>query len=309
VGILLDGGGDDRDQAPLLAQGAATANGVGVLADSGGSDHWHLEDPRQAWGGAEWSRGLPTLGLLLYDPGRAVFTSKSGALSPPPEAALSGGPQGNAPVRHEPMPGRRCPDGGDSADATTVPLADALRRLAPAFAGGAFDGVLYGDVQRRLTTQLESSLRELPRGDFDVAWSFGEALRCVLAGATPEQVAEMWAAMERVLIADPATSYAGAIAGALRERPAPAPQMDRMLAALDAHPACGVRSAALRLRGTAADGDARAPALHAAQAAMQSSCWRLQASALAVLTNLGAPPADTRVLPTFLRGAQFAAKQ
>jgi len=99
------------------------------------------------------------------------------------------------------------------------------------------------------------------------------------------------------------------IAGALRERPAPVPQMERLLAALDTHPACGVRSAALRLRGTAVESDERAPALRVAQAALQSPCWRLQASALAVLTRLGAPPADISALPTFLRGAQFAAKQ
>jgi len=119
----------------------------------------------------------------------------------------------------------------------------------------------------------------------------------------------MWAAMERVLVREPATPYAGVIAGALRERPAPVPQMERLLAALDTHPACGVRSAALRLRGTAAESDERASALRVARAALQSPCWRLQASALAVLTRLGAPPADIRALPTFLRGAQFAAKQ
>lgn len=309
VGILLDGAGDDRYRAPLLAQGAATANGLGVLADGGGADHWHVDDPRQAWGRAEWSRGLPTLGLLLYDPAHAAFARKDGALSPTLEAALFGAPQGHAPVRHEPVAARRCADAAAPAGETTVPLPEALRGLAPAFAGGAFDAALYGEVQRRLTAHLEASLGELPRGDFDVAWSLGEALRCALAGATPEQAANMWAAMERVLVREPATPYAGVIAAALRERPAPARQMERILATLDAHPACGVRSAAMRLREGVAGGDARASALRVAQVALQSPCWRLQASALAVLTRLGAPPADVSALPTFLRGAQFAAKQ
>jgi len=309
VGILLDGAGDDRYRAPLLAQGAATANGLGVLADGGGADHWHVDDPRQAWGRAEWSRGLPTLGMLLYDPAHAAFARKDGALSPTLEAARFGAPQGDAPVRHEPVTARRCADAAAPAGETTVPLPEVLRRLAPAFAGGAFDTALYGEVQRRLTAHLEASLGELPRGDFDVLWSLGEALRCAFAGATPEQAANMWAAMERVLVREPATPYAGVIADALRERPAPARQMERILAALDTHPACGVRSAAMRLRGTAADGDARAAALRTAQAALQSPCWRLQSSALAVLTRLGAPPADFSALPTFLRRAQFAAKQ
>jgi len=247
--------------------------------------------------------------MLLYDPAHAAFARKDGALSPTLEAARFGAPQGDAPVRHEPVTARRCADAAAPAGETTVPLPEVLRRLAPAFAGGAFDTALYGEVQRRLTAHLEASLGELPRGDFDVLWSLGEALRCAFAGATPEQAANMWAAMERVLVREPATPYAGVIADALRERPAPARQMERILAALDTHPACGVRSAAMRLRGTAADGDARAAALRTAQAALQSPCWRLQSSALAVLTRLGAPPADFSALPTFLRRAQFAAKQ
>jgi len=247
--------------------------------------------------------------MLLYDPAHAVFARKEGELSPSLEAARFGGPQGDAPLSHAPQAARRCPDAAAPAGETVVSLADALRRLAPAFAGGSFDTVLYSSVQQRLTAQLEASLAELPRGDFDVAWSLGGALRCALAAATPEQASGMWVAMERVLARNPATPYAGMIAGALRERPAPAPQMESLLAALDTHPACGVRSAALRLRGTAAESDERASALRVARAALQSPCWRLQASALAVLTRLGAPPADIRALPTFLRGAQFAAKQ
>ena len=114
----------------------------------------------------------------------------------------------------------------------------------------------------------------------------------------------MWDAMERVLAAEPATPFAGAIAGALRERPAPPPQLERILAALDAHPACGMRSAALRLRNTAATDEAsRTSALRAAQSALRSPCWRLQASALAVLRRLGVAPADSAALPSFLRGA------
>jgi hypothetical protein len=189
-------------------------------------------------------------------------------------------------------------------------LADALRRLAPAFAGAAFDAALYAHVRQRLLGGLEASLAELPRGDFDVAWSLVEALRCAAAGAEAVEAQAMWDAMKRVLAAEPATPYAGAIIGALRERPAPPQQMENILAALDAHPGCGVRAAALRLRQTMAqDAAARASAVTAAHAALRSPCWRLQASALEVLTRLGAPPADRGALPTFLRGAQFAAKQ
>jgi hypothetical protein len=304
VGVLADAAGDDHYRAPLLAQGTATANGVGIVFDGGGADEWHVDDTRQAWGSAEWLRGLPTLGLLLYDPMHAVFSRKEGALSPPLEAARLGGPRGGAPFRHEPASARRCPDAAPVAIESARPLGDALRALAPAFAGGSFDPAVYAAAQRRLVARLEASLTELPRGDFDVAWSLGETLRCALAGASGGDARAMWDGMERVLAAEPATPFAGAIAGALRERPAPPPQMERLLAALDAYPACGIRSAALRLRGSAAADDAsRAPALRAAQSALRSPCWRLQASALAVLRQLGVAPADSAVLPSFLRGA------
>jgi hypothetical protein len=304
VGVLADAAGDDRYRAGVLAQGTATANGVGIVFDGGGADEWHVDDTRRAWGSAEWFRGLPTLGLLVYDPVRAVFLGKEGALSPPPEAARVGGPLGDAPVRHEPESARRCPDAAATATPFSMSLANALRELAPAFAGGAFEPGVYADVQRRLTARLEESLAELPRGDFEVAWSLSEALRCSAAAASAGDAQAMWDAMERVLAAEPATPFAGAIVAALRERPAPPQQMERILAALDAHPSCGLRSAALRLRGAAGtDKTARDPALSAAQAALRSPCWRLQASALAVLKQLGVAPADSAALPTFLRGA------
>jgi hypothetical protein len=301
VGVLADAAGDDRYHAGVLAQGTATANGVGIAFDGGGADEWHVDDIRQAWGRAEWFRGLPTLGFLVYDPVRAIFSGKEGALSPPPEAARFGGPLGDAPVRHEPEGARRCPDAAATATPFAMTLADALRELAPAFAGGAFEPGVYTDVQRRLTTRLEESLAELPHGDFDVAWSLSEALRCSAAAASAGDAQAMWDAMERVLAAEPATPFAGAIIIALRERPAPQQQMERILAALDLHRACGVRAAALRLRGSA--GSARDTAIITAQAALRSPCWRLQATALAVLRRLGVAPADSAALPTFLRGA------
>jgi hypothetical protein len=302
VGVLADAAGDDRYRASLLAQGAATANGIGILFDAGGADAWHVDDSGRAWGRAEWLRGLPTLGLLLYDPRHAVFAHKEGTLSPALEAARFGGPHGDAPIRHEPAPARRCPEGAAPAGDTALPLPEALRRIAPGFAGAAFDPALYAYVRRRLLGGLEAGIAELPRGDFDVGWSLAGALRCAVAGAAAGEAQAMWDGMERVLAAEPATPYAGAIAGALRERPAPPQRMARILAALETHPGCGVRAAALRLRDrAAADEAARVDTLRAAQSALSDSCWRLQASALAVLTRLGAAPADRAALPTFLR--------
>jgi hypothetical protein len=313
LGMLVDAAGDERYRASVLAQGTATANGIGIVVDYGGADAWRVDDAGRAWGRAEWLRGLPSLGLMLYDPARADFTRREGAVAMAPEAARFGGPFGDAPVRHEAAVKPRCPElvaPGTTASVRDFPLADALRRLAPAFAGGAFDPAVYANVKERLLTQLEASLAGLPRGDFDVAWSLGEALRCAAAGASEGEARVMWEEMERVLATEPRTPFAGSMMGALLERPAPPHQMERILAALESYPGCGVRAAALRLRGTAAADEAsRAAALAAARTALRSACWRLQAAALDVLKRLGAEPADRAALPTFLRGAQFGAKQ
>ena len=64
VGALIDAAGDDRYAGGVLAQGTATANGLGLLHDAGGADALRAEG-RFAWGEAEPLRGLPSVGLLL----------------------------------------------------------------------------------------------------------------------------------------------------------------------------------------------------------------------------------------------------
>lgn len=328
VGLLTDTAGDDHYRASVLAQATATANGVGIVIDHGGADAWHVDDVGRAWGRAEWLRGLPSLGLMLYEPAHAVFTQREGAVSVTPDAARFGGPFGGAPVRHEAAATLRCPNDvalgkwgqtrrliadippGAKLESDPDFLAEALRSLAPAIAGGDFDPAIYAAVKERLLTQLEASLAGLPRDDFDVAWPLGEALRCAAAGASESEARAMWEEMERVLAAGPQTPFGGAIVGALRERPAPPQQMERILAALESNPGCGLRAAALRLRGAAAvDEAARAFTLAVARKALHSPCWRLQAAALDVLKRLGAAPADRAALPSFFRGPQFEAKQ
>ena len=69
------------------------------------------------------------------------------------------------------------------------------------------------------------------------------------------------------------------------------PRREEVLRILEKHASCNVRAAALEARGTVA----------AAQAALRSSCWRLQAAALAELTRLGAKPGPGTQLPAFLQ--------
>jgi len=299
VGVLFDGAGNDSYQAQVLAQGAATANGIGLLADAGGTDRWSLGAGPNSWGRAEWARRLPTSGLLVYEPDRAVFQREGKPLSQPQDAVSYGGPGAMGPPVHEASGELPCPAVESAAADNALPSAEAFSRAGLSFAGGAADPVAYAETQRRLTSQLRATLADLPADDFNVTWALSHALRCALIGAAPNQAAEMWAAIERALAEQPATPFAGAFAFALRPRPAPAPQMQRILRALEAHPACGVRAAALTLRSAAADDDATRE--RAAQAALRSPCWRLQAAAVNVLRRTGTAPDGAAPLPSFLR--------
>jgi hypothetical protein len=232
VGALVDAAGDDRYAAPTLAQGAATANGVGIVADRSGKNTWHLEQPL-GWGRAEWSRGLPSLGMLLADAPRVA-----------------------TPVVHESEAEAPCP----AADSP---------------------------VLRRLQADVVAVLTEVPADDFDRLYPMASALRCALVGASEAHAQAMWDGFERLA----ATPYAGIIAAALRARPAPPEQMRRLVGRLFAHPSCAVRTAALTLEGSA----------DAAQSALRSSCWRLQARALRILRELGVAPRSLDGVPDFLR--------
>ena len=305
LGLLWDGAGDDSYRTQSHAQGNATANGFGILSDSGGTDQWHMSSDQRSWGRAEWLRGLPSVGLLLYDPAQAAFARDAKALAPPGRSAELGGPLGDSPIAHEPAGKPHClttAAGEPAAEDDALPFADALRGIVPGFTGGSVDPRIYAYAQQRLTTQLRASISVLPSDDFNVTYSLSEALRCALAAASADAAAEMWTEMEHVLARNPATPFAGAIAGALRDRPAGTAQMLRILRVLDEHPRCSARAAALSLRSAlTADNASRATIAPHAQAALRSPCWRMQAAALTALGHLGAPPDAGAALASFLR--------
>ena len=72
-GALVDAAGDDEYRGHDVAQGAATANGFGLLADTGGKDRFATGHGVHKWGYAEWRRGLPTPAVLLHGTA-ATFT-------------------------------------------------------------------------------------------------------------------------------------------------------------------------------------------------------------------------------------------
>jgi hypothetical protein len=285
VGVLADMAGDDRYAAPNLAQGSATANGVGLLIDAGGEDEWRLGDGGEGWGQAKWSRGLPSVALILFDASRGSLL-RGGEPQAPTQPALV----------HEAEARASCPAAVKAAPAVGITLADALRGLGPGLVAGKVEGAAWAFALEELRARPESALGELPAEDFDVMWTLSAALHCALLGADQDRAAAMWDAFEHLLAAQPNSPYAKQIAGALRERPAPRPQMRRLVARLAAHPSCSVRTQALALEGSA----------RAAQAALRSTCWQLQARALRLLGELGIAPENLEAVPEFLRQAYQA---
>jgi hypothetical protein len=302
VGALVDAKGDDSYQADVVAQGAATGNGFGLLFDAEGADRWSVGNHPDSWGHALWSRRLPTSGLLVYDPVLDVFARGGDILPQSRDAAAHGGPNAAAPSAHESSGERACPPVEQAGAADDLPTAEALRRSGPGLAGGASDPAAYAVVLRRLTTQLQPTLAELPADDFNVTWALSHTLRCALIAAAADQAGGMWQDIEQVLATQPETPFAGALAYALRGRPAPTAVMEKVLAVLDNHPRCNVRALSLSLRERIANDDAsRARAAAAAQAALGAQCWRMAAEGLVVLERLGIAPERTAGLPSFLR--------
>jgi hypothetical protein len=114
----------------------------------------------------------------------------------------------------------------------------------------------------------------------------GEALLCRLReAADPDAI---W----RELRSKVDSPLAGWVAIALAQRPPPAPQAEEIAALLDRRESCNVRALALRAW----------PTLPAAQSAVRSSCYRLQAAGAAAFVRLGRPLPPDAVLPSFLQG-------
>jgi hypothetical protein len=278
VGVLVDAAGNDEYQSISLAQGSGTANGFGLLFDREGENRWQMGADLRSWGHAEWSRRLPTAGVLLYEPARASFV-RDGKPSAP----------GNASIVHEAddtVP--RCPDISPAAGAPARPLGEMLTAVAPSLPGANPERELYAQILRRVIDDPAAAMAEVPPGNFDLMYALGEVLPCALAAASAEEATRMDAAFDAAL-ANPRTPFLAVIAAALRKRPGSAQTMQRLSAALLAHPYCAARTLSI---GTWASETQ-------AKEASRSPCWRLQAVALERLKALGAAPDDNPSLPSF----------
>jgi hypothetical protein len=295
VGVLADGAGDDEYEGPVVAQGSATANGFGLLADLDGSNRFRMSADRRGWGRAEWYRKLPSTGVMLYEPARATFEREGKPEPASAEHAALGGPAAGTRTEHEAEYFPTCPKDAPAPTGPGLPLAEALEKLMPSLTLGRGDPQLYAEVRERLRADLRAGLDGLPAGAFGIEYALGVALRCALGTASGTQAQSLWDEIERQLTARPPSRFAGALLVALRGRPAPPAQMQRILRVLDANPRCGVRATALALR------DASPEAAAEARPALRSGCWREQAEAVALLARLGAAPEADAPIASFLR--------
>jgi hypothetical protein len=113
LGVLVDAAGDDIYSAHAVAQGAATANGFGLLADENGA-RFELAAAEHGWGRAEWLRGLPSVGVLLH--GNSAQFTRAGQMVPTPPD--------NPPVAVQPASAETCPS-SDPGEALLCRVRDA----------------------------------------------------------------------------------------------------------------------------------------------------------------------------------------
>ena len=117
VGVLFDAAGADSFLARGVSQGTATANGLGLIVASSG--RFSIATDTTAWGEAQWLRGLPSVGVLLYDEG-ARFTRLGKSVAPP-------GP--GTPLAVQPATPQACPasDPGEALVCRVIAAADLER--------------------------------------------------------------------------------------------------------------------------------------------------------------------------------------
>jgi hypothetical protein len=230
LGVLFDGAGDDEYRAPLIAQGTATANGLGILSDLAGMNRFEVRDAGSSWGEADDFSGLPSVGVFLVNErSQRIRTGQAPpAIKEPP----------CSPVDPE---------------------------------------------------ELKEDLRTLRRDYFDAVYAVGGELRCAIE--TGDDAQAVWKDVAALLERDPETPLGDAIAAAFRERPPLSELAAPILLALDRHPRCSVRAAAL----------IALPRAEASRAALWSPCFRMQSAGLRALRALGIEPPRDAPLPAFLR--------
>ena len=278
VGVLWDRGGSDQYRAVRYAQGSAAHEAVGVLRDEAGNDRYELTF------GVGQGMGLDVaLGVLVDAAGDDDYRA-------PLLAQATGTANGIGVLSDRDGKNRfevRDIDaswghGEDFAGLPTLGLLLAQGEFVRS--GGKPPPAPVAPCPSISLEELRHRIATLRRDHFDAVLEVGYGLRCALEAGAP------WEEVEHLLEREPDTPLANAVAHAARARTPPLRVVER----LDQHPRCSVRAAIL----------IAVPRADAARAALQSSCYRLQAAGLRALRTLGVPPPEAAPLPGFLRDAR-----
>ena len=278
AGLLYDLDGNDTYEAGSFAQGAATANGVGLLIDRAGANLYSITSAdTHAWGTAEWERRLPTVAALVSDASQATFTRAGKAAAPAPPRVVHS-------ADDEPT---RCPAIAPARGPGMGTFPSLLYPVALRLPYGDPDPKRYGEVLRRLIDDPAGAMAEIPPGNFTLVYALGDTLQCALLAASDAEAAKMHGAFAAMLGA-PNPPFLAVLAFALQRRPGPPATMEKLRSALRTSPRCSLQALAMP---SAPESEARA--------ALGSACWRLQAAAYARLQALGVAQAGD--LPPVLR--------
>ena len=267
IGLLWDERGDDRYQATRYAQGSGAHEAIGILRDEAGNDLY------QASFGVGQGMGLDlALGVLFDGGGDDVYSA--GLLAQGTATANGIGLLADAGGTDRFEIGQGPRNWGHAERFRRLPSVGLFelnsRSVAFVLAGQSLEkapAALPREEQPAPTSckpaspdKLRDAIGTLRLDHFDAVLAVGEDLRC----------STDWPLMRELLEKKPGSPLALWIGFSLLKNQ----QRDEIiLRHLDSHPSCEVRAVALEARGSR----------EAAEKALGSSCWRLRATAEAML--------------------------
>ena len=277
IGLLRDGAGDDRYRGGSLAQGASTANGLGVLADAGGTDHFSLEG--SGWGEGHWAGGMPGVGFLLGADERDNYV----LAGTPQELTVIpfGGPHAARPMRRGSASDPACVVSEDDSVVPNQSLPAALVQAYPLAGDGEEARHAHRFLRGMLTRDFDATIAAVGDSEQRGLGLLG-VLRCV--------VADQGAAEADAIIRDLVGSlHHGSVAlgwmyaGALVALEQPSSLVRAAILGLASQSDCTalVGSIELARRTLTASSKATPPwVLSVVRQGHRSRCWRAQAAAL-----------------------------
>jgi hypothetical protein len=296
VGILRDDQGDDAYEAEMFAQGLGYYFALGMLWDRGGNDRYRAlqyaqgNGVHQALGVLREESGDDRYELaVLYGQGMGLDVAFGVLVDAAGDDEYRG---------HDVVQGSATANGfgllADAGGADRFATGHGVHKWGYArwLRGMPSVGVLLHGASAQFTHTGQSAPPEQPAPVQPMtpltcpSQDPGEALLCQLK-ETPDLDA-FWRELRNKVD----SPLAGWVAIALGQRPPPAAQAEEIAALLDRRESCNVRALALRAW----------PTLPAAQSAVRSSCYRLQAAGAAAFARLGRPLPPDAVLPSFLNG-------